>query len=469
MLAATRPRSLTVCAALEARGLVNRAGYNRPARPITVSTLHRLLAHPYYVGIVVYKGAFYEGSHPSLIPRELWLRVQDVLAAHNSAGEKDRRHPHYLKGTIYCGECGNRLVFTRNKGKLGAYYDYFFCLGRRAKAAPCTRKYVSVEAVEKGVEDFYLRLHFTPKRIEEIRQVVREELANGQADARFTLGEARRRHATLKNEQAALMKAHYAGAVPLDILKSEMERITREADAAEHQIAASEQALEQLDDQLERALEVARLCHEKYVNAVPAERRLLNQGLFTKLFIAQDGSVEDAEVQDLLAGLLSKDSTLAVEAREIAVVPVPTQQDATQSATGTDGALVPVREWANRPERRWSPSAVLLRMQTADSGEYAQTPPKLSFGRGSNKAHLAEGVGFEPTGHCCPLVFKTRSIGRSDNPPERTESTEPRTRRDTAMDGSPRANSRPGAAAEAQPSGPYAAGVVRAWVACSKP
>ena len=31
---------------------------------------------------------------------------------------------------------------------------------------------------------------------------------------------------------------------------------------------------------------------------------------------------------------------------------------------------------------------------------------------------MAEGVGFEPTGHCCPLVFKTRSIGRSDNPPD---------------------------------------------------
>lgn len=32
---------------------------------------------------------------------------------------------------------------------------------------------------------------------------------------------------------------------------------------------------------------------------------------------------------------------------------------------------------------------------------------------------FAEGVGFEPTGHLCPLVFKTRSIGRSDNPPDR--------------------------------------------------
>lgn len=211
-------------------------------------------------------------SHPSLIPRELWLRVQDVLAAHNSAGEKDRRHPHYLKGSIYCGECGNRLVFTRNKGKLGLYYDYSFCLGRRAKAAPCTRKYLSVEAVEKGVEDFHRRLHFSDDRIEDIRRVVREELANSQAEARFTLGEARRRHTAIKNEHAALMKARYAGAVPLDLLKSEMDRITREVDAVEHQIAASEQALDQLDEQLERALDVARLCHEQYAAAVPAER-----------------------------------------------------------------------------------------------------------------------------------------------------------------------------------------------------
>src|SRR5665647_1051020 len=31
--------------------------------------------------------------------------------------------------------------------------------------------------------------------------------------------------------------------------------------------------------------------------------------------------------------------------------------------------------------------------------------------------HSAEGVGFEPTRHFCPPVFKTGSIGRSDSPP----------------------------------------------------
>jgi hypothetical protein len=33
----------------------------------------------------------------------------------------------------------------------------------------------------------------------------------------------------------------------------------------------------------------------------------------------------------------------------------------------------------------------------------------------------AEGVGFEPTRHFCPPVFKTGSIGHSDSPPEETK------------------------------------------------
>ena len=37
---------------------------------------------------------------------------------------------------------------------------------------------------------------------------------------------------------------------------------------------------------------------------------------------------------------------------------------------------------------------------------------------GAAKETVAEGVGFEPTRHFCPPVFKTGSIGRSDSPPE---------------------------------------------------
>ena len=37
---------------------------------------------------------------------------------------------------------------------------------------------------------------------------------------------------------------------------------------------------------------------------------------------------------------------------------------------------------------------------------------------GAARETMAEGVGFEPTRHFCPPVFKTGSIGRSDSPPE---------------------------------------------------
>ncbi len=37
---------------------------------------------------------------------------------------------------------------------------------------------------------------------------------------------------------------------------------------------------------------------------------------------------------------------------------------------------------------------------------------------GAAKETVAEGVGFEPTRHFCPPVFKTGSIGRSDSPPD---------------------------------------------------
>jgi predicted SprT family Zn-dependent metalloprotease len=47
------------------------------------------------------------------------------MRAHATAGEKRRTHNHYLKGTIFCGHCGGRLVFNLASGH-GGKYAYFF-------------------------------------------------------------------------------------------------------------------------------------------------------------------------------------------------------------------------------------------------------------------------------------------------------------------------------------------------------
>ena len=52
------------------------------------------------------------------------------------------------------------------------------------------------------------------------------------------------------------------------------------------------------------------------------------------------------------------------------------------------------------------------------SASVAKSDESKNFKPSHDPTHqMAEAVGFEPTKHCCSLVFKTSSIGRSDRPP----------------------------------------------------
>jgi hypothetical protein len=109
----------------------------------------------------------------------------------------------------------------------------------------------------------------------------------------------------LGQERAALMHAHYAGAVPLDLLKSEMDRLTRAMAAAERQVETSGKHLAEVEDVLEQALAVAAQCNLQYRRAPEFVRRQMNQGFFEKLWIGQDGSVEHWEMTGPFGALLS--------------------------------------------------------------------------------------------------------------------------------------------------------------------
>lgn len=73
---------------LARRGLTGAPRPSKVSKPLSVANLHRLLRHPYYKGVIEYRGVFYAGNHEPLVSVETWQRVQDVLHAQNSAGDK---------------------------------------------------------------------------------------------------------------------------------------------------------------------------------------------------------------------------------------------------------------------------------------------------------------------------------------------------------------------------------------------
>ena len=276
---------------LTERGLTSRPGPHSPARPISLTTLGDVLANPYYIGQVNFQGVQYPGRHEPLIERQLFDRVQDVLIAHNHAGEKLRVHSHYLKGSVFCGSCGSRLTITNSRSGNGDVYDYFFCLGRQRDRLSCTQSVVRVRRVERLVEDHYLSIELTTQRVQEIRLVMGEALAARQKEAEAARRVQTLRIARLSREREKLLHLHYADAVPLDLFKQEQSRLTCELENAREQLAGVEVTFDIIEQNMARALELAQDCHAAYLSADPTIRRLFNQAFFDKLYVHDDGEV----------------------------------------------------------------------------------------------------------------------------------------------------------------------------------
>jgi site-specific DNA recombinase len=101
----------------------------------------RLLRDRYYLGLVPYKPGtadeqIFPGRHKPLIDEATFDKVQALLDEHRVSGDRTQKHRHYLKGSVYCGECGSRLIYGPSRSKNGKVYDYFFC-GSRIRGGGC--------------------------------------------------------------------------------------------------------------------------------------------------------------------------------------------------------------------------------------------------------------------------------------------------------------------------------------------
>ena len=128
-----------------------------------------------------------------------------------------------------------------------------------------------------------IRLH----QVIEIQQQRRVHvLETGTATDRYRL-----RLKALDAERQRLMQAHYADAVPLDLLKAEQQRIGDEMVYLQGALVVSEATSEQLERTIREAVARARNCHGAYTEAGPRVRRLINQAFFRKVWVKEDGVV----------------------------------------------------------------------------------------------------------------------------------------------------------------------------------
>jgi hypothetical protein len=287
---------------LTARGLTTAPG-QRGGKPLTVSHLHKLLRHPYYMGLVRYRDVLYPGKHERLTTPETWHEVQRLLAAKNFAGEKDREHLHYLKGSIFCGQCGARLIVCHAKGR-GGTYPYFICIGRQRDKTSCKQRAIRIEAAEAAIAAHYVTVQLPDADVARLRAYLSDELAKLRKTSEHERVAQTRRLGQLEGERKKLLDAHYADAIPLDLLKSEQDRLTRETANAEGRLAEVEADFQKAEANLARALTRAGDCAAAYSEANHRLRRQFNMAFFKRLLLSDEGEVtaELASPFDVILG-----------------------------------------------------------------------------------------------------------------------------------------------------------------------
>ena len=232
------------------------------------------------------------------------------------AGVRQRRHEHYLKGLLFCGECGRRLSLTLAKGR----YLYFYCLGQRGAARTgCRQPYILAGDAETIVEDLYRQIQLPPSWVSRLTEELEAEIVERQADASERRVVLTKIVAKLADERGKLMQAFYANVIPLDLLKAEQDRIGSAELAAKGELEETEGDLDGGQDVLRTAIRLAGNCHAAYTKARPSVRRRFNDAMLEAVFI-KDRRIGRAEFSDVFAPLFSRPSSnrgLKVEVRGI--------------------------------------------------------------------------------------------------------------------------------------------------------
>ena len=279
---------------LAACGLTTRSTPKISSRPITVSALSKVLVNSYYKGVVHYKDVDYPGNHEPLVSEETWNKVQTILASKVN-GERNFKHPHFLKSTVYCAYCGERLITCNEKKKNGTVYPYFVCAGRHSKRHPeCKTRAVLIEVVEKKIEELYDTYQLPSEVRGMLESQVQEIIAAEREKYNEELNGLKGQKAKLENKRQKLLEAHYNNAIPIDLLKSEQQKIAKELAAIEHEIRIHNTTFEGLTENLQLSLDMIEDCGKYYRNANNTTKRLLNQAIFKKIYVS---NAEDDELK----------------------------------------------------------------------------------------------------------------------------------------------------------------------------
>lgn len=348
------------------RGLTTRSTRRHPdAKHVSVNKWHLMLANPYYMGLITYQGEIFAGRHDALVEPDLFALVGEILKERSAPTRRDRTHFHYLKKLLYCGRCEqvgrrSKLVYTQVKGN-GGLYEYYFCVNR--KKGTCDLLNLPVPLVEQHLVEHYDTLDLSDDFTNLITTSINDALANERSSIRDLETALTKRLADLDAREERLLDLAEEG-LPQHKIRQRINQLREDRARIEAERREAGTAITTGADVLDQCLALLGDIGQLYRQANDPARGSLNDAIFKRLFIDEDG-VRNTEVRPPFDDILQA----AASHRE--------SSSNASSAPGNDHDVT-------APQGAVLPLSHLL------------PPCEGKTSRGWNKRLMAEMAGFEP-------------------------------------------------------------------------
>ena len=299
--------------------LARQAGlsFRKSGNLIPTATVHKILRNRVYTGEFSWKGRVYPGTYESVISKELFEQVQDVLDGRGAKRPKRRRHRFAFSGLVRCGHCGCAMTGETHKGR----YVYYRCTGYKGR---CPEKY----AREESITDQFAELLKGFRLDDDIKGFLTKALRQSHTDEKRFHDEALARltaeHEQLQNRLDQMYVDKLDGKISVSFYERKAGEWRAEQDRIAEAMRDHRRADRSYADSGVELLELASGAHDAFMSQGSDERRRLLQLVVSNstwkrgrltvqlhtpldLILLEAGKAREADAADAATGVVKAD------------------------------------------------------------------------------------------------------------------------------------------------------------------